>query len=1613
MHPNFLSNGYVYALYTVDYHHLSKFGTPEYSPATDEYFHDTVARIVRYQARAAGGFTSIDEGTRTVLMGSTFGNGCPIISQGHGTGSLLFGQDGTLLISCGDSASYGKADFGGPDVLSSNTAVADGIIRPEEDVGAFRAQLVDSYAGKVLRVDPMTGKGLPSNPFFDPSAPDAPRSKVWALGLRNAYRMTLRPESGSHSADQGNPGTIYLGDVGWNAVEELDVVKRPGQNFGWPLFEGLVPEPEYAAGVALNRDTPNPLFGTTPSNAAPCTAQYLNFNDLLKQDARPAPIFKNPCDPTQPLPASIPTFVHSRPALEWHHESDATRVPIYDASGNAAEEAIGVSVTGQPVKGFCSVGGVWYEGDDFPPEYKGTYFHADYVGGWLKNFVFDANDKLVAVRDFIPQWEASSIVSLATHPTKGGLYFVGYENSVRRIRYVGTGNQPPTAVFSAIPLSGSSPLQVQFSASGSHDPESTPLTYSWDFGDGSPVSTETNPTHIFNASGIASYTVTLTVTDAGGLMGTTSKTVVLNSTPPRLSFLSPFDGDLFTPGLQPVSVVPADDEQSLDQLQCSVKVILHHNQHVHPEPAVNGCVQSVALSALPCEEDVYYYEISGTVSDGTGLQTSQSIFAYPDCAPIELLPNATAEPAGAIHYSWQTVLGADQYELEISDSVASPAVTLQLSGSACDNARCQTTVAEGIASGSVSFRVRAHNPFKGWREWSNVATFVNSGNTGPVVQAGSAFSATAGDVIELPGIATDDGLPTPPGALTTSWSLAKGPQAVSWPQADQTSLHAHVVFPAPGIYTLRLTASDGMFSSSAEVTATVTGGRVLCESNALSFDGQGDWLNIPDVALPDDFTIETWVKLDPEIDEKDGLVGLDPEGELEADINFYGGTVRLFTGEADAVVAHTPAVPGVWQHYALTRSNGLLTLYINGVQDAVGNWNGTFRAGSIGHGNAGYFGGQLEEFRIWNVARSAAEISAWYAKKVIPTSAGLLAYYDFNEQPANQAVVNMVASTLSATLGAAIGVGPDDPMRVASTVPANLSSECGPQVNQAPQVSAGLDGTATVGAAFPITGSIVDDGLPTPSLLDAGWTLVTGPGTPSFAAGEQTSASTHVTLPVAGTYVLRLTASDGILSSFDEVTITAQDRGAIVCISEALNFDGANDWLNIPDLSLAGDFTIEAWAKLAPGIDQLDGLVGQEAMTGPDLNFYAGHLRLYTGAADAVIAETVTTANVWTHYAVTRQSGALTLFINGVEDATGNWTGPFPVRAIGRGAAGFLGGQLDEVRIWNVARDEAQIADSYQTKVAPASSGLLAYYVFNEAPNYQSVLNAVSSAPGATLGANATAATDDPTRLASTAPVNFSTDCGPPVNQAPQVNAGPDGTAIVGVARAINGSISDDGLPTPAALTAAWTLLSGPDAPSFAAGEESSALTHVLLPMAGTYVLRLTASDGALSSSDDVTITALPPPVNQAPQVNAGPDVTAIVGVARALNGSISDDGLPTPAALMAAWTLISGPGTPSFAAGEQSSALTHLTFSEAGTYVLRLTASDGALSSFDELTITASVAVNLPPQVSAGPDGTATVGVARAINGSIIDDGLPTPAGVTAGCTLVSGPGTPSVAAG
>jgi glucose/arabinose dehydrogenase/endonuclease YncB( thermonuclease family) len=214
--PGFASNGFIYVLYT-------------YENEAGWYDGPKTARQARYTVH--GDAASPD--SEKVIVGRNVGYSCqdfpagadclPSENPSLSVGAVKFAADGSLFLTVGDAASFN---------------VVDGL--------AMRAQELDSLAGKVLRVN-ADGAGMADNPFWTGDA-WANRSKAWARGLRNPYRFNVRPGS----------GVPYIGDVGWDAWEEVNVATA-GANLGWPCYEG----PERQAGYEPNESCQT-LFAQGP-----------------------------------------------------------------------------------------------------------------------------------------------------------------------------------------------------------------------------------------------------------------------------------------------------------------------------------------------------------------------------------------------------------------------------------------------------------------------------------------------------------------------------------------------------------------------------------------------------------------------------------------------------------------------------------------------------------------------------------------------------------------------------------------------------------------------------------------------------------------------------------------------------------------------------------------------------------------------------------------------------------------------------------------------------------------------------------------------------------------------------------------------------------------------------------------------------------------------------------------------------------------------------------------------------------------------------------------------------------------------------------------------------
>lgn len=239
LHPDFPLTPYVYVLYTYD----AEPGGPAPRWGTPGVYSDPCPTP---PGPTSDGCVVGARLSRLTAQGNT-GSEVPLITDwcqqypSHSIGSLVFGQDGALYVSGGDGASFTFVDWG-QDGNPLNPCgdppggVGGSMTPPTAEGGALRSQDLRTASdpatldGAILRIDPETGLGLADNPLAGDPDPNARR--IVAYGLRNPFRMTVRPGTNE----------MWIGDVGWGTWEEINRVMVPTaptiSNFGWPCYEG-------------------------------------------------------------------------------------------------------------------------------------------------------------------------------------------------------------------------------------------------------------------------------------------------------------------------------------------------------------------------------------------------------------------------------------------------------------------------------------------------------------------------------------------------------------------------------------------------------------------------------------------------------------------------------------------------------------------------------------------------------------------------------------------------------------------------------------------------------------------------------------------------------------------------------------------------------------------------------------------------------------------------------------------------------------------------------------------------------------------------------------------------------------------------------------------------------------------------------------------------------------------------------------------------------------------------------------------------------------------------------------------------------------------------------
>lgn len=478
-----------------------------------------------------------------------------------------------------------------------------------------------------------------------------------------------------------------------------------------------------------------------------------------------------------------------------------------------------------------------------------------------------------------------------------------------------------------------------------------------------------------------------------------------------------------------------------------------------------------------------------------------------------------------------------------------------------------------------------------------------------------------------------------------------------------------------------------------------------------------------------------------------------------------------------------------------------------------------------------------------------------------------------------------------------------------------MSVDLSPIGNLSPMVSAGPNQAVTLPSQATLTGSVVDDGLPGGTLTTT-WSQISGPTSATIASPS--SQTTTVGFSQAGTYVFSLAADDSALQTTDEVTVFVAPQGTTI--------------LQRPVVASSDDAE-----EAATGGVNLNSTALELVLAGSRGNQTVG--MRFTGVT---VPKGATVTSAYVQFQVDRATSTTTALTI-------------------QGQAADNAGTFTKISTGISSRPRTSNSAAWNPPAWPTPG---AVGPGQRTPNIASIVQEIVSRSNWSSGnAMVIIITGSGRRAAE----SFNGDTPPTLhveyvsgsqNQAPVVNSGADQQVTLPNATTMAGSTTDDGLPNPpGTITTTWSLVDGPQTVLF--DDPSSLTTGVTFDEAGTYILRLTADDGVLQSTDDVTITVNPVSgTNQAPVTNAGPDQQVTLPNTATMAGSAGDDGLPN-GTLTTTWSQVSGPGTAAFA--NPASLTTTVSFSQDGTYVLRLTADDSALQTSDDVTITANpVSTNL-----------------------------------------------------
>jgi glucose/arabinose dehydrogenase len=1086
--------------------------------------------------------------------------------------------------------------------------------------------------------------------------------------------------------------------------------------------------------------TDNPFFDGTGSNIDAIWARGLRNPYRMSLDAPTGKLYIGDVGENTFEEVNIAArgANYGWPTCEGNCSTSGMTNPIFTYNHNGRDSAI--------------TGGIIYRGNQFPSSYQGVYFYGDYAQNWIRYLTFNASGAVTGSQNFEPtdgtlDGPYGDPVMFKLGPD-GSLYYVdfgwpGPENpaAIRRIRYTAA-NQPPTVNVSASPLSGLSPLTVNFSSAGSSDPEGQTLSYIWTFGDGG-TSTQANPSHVYSQNGL--YTARLTLSD--GVNSTLSNVITISvGNVPAGVVTSPLNNSTFRAGdvINFAGTATDPDDGTLPASAYSWTILFRHDDHVHP---VLGPLTGVTSGSftIPTSghdfSDNTAYEIILTVTDSNGLQNRSSVLILPQKVNLSF----NSSPPGLT----LTIDGISRATPFVKDTLIGFQHNIGAPGQSFGGTNYSFVSWSDAGTQTHGITVPA-------TAQSYVATYQATGSSIPPGQI-AAYNFDEGSGAT----ATDVTGNNHTGTLTNGpvWTAGKFGSGLSFDGVNDMVSVAD---------SNMLDLSTGM-TLSAWVFPTATSG-------------------VRDIIIKEGSNVDIY-----------NLYARNGQGNPESNV-FVGGTNRTAVGPVLTTNTWTH-VAGTYDGATLKLFlNGVqaATLSVSGAMPAS---TGALRIG----GNSLWgenFLGIIDDVRVYNRALTATEIQADMNAPVgggsppppdtTPPVISAVGSSGITSSGANISWTTNEASDTQVEYGTTLSYGSSSPLNTSMVTSHSVSLSGlapGTPYNYRVKSRDAAGNLATSGNFTFTTAAAGDTTLPNVSITAPTGGTVSGTVTVTATATDNVgvvgvqflldganlgtedttspySVSWNTTTASQGSHTLQARARDAAGNqrtstsvivtvanaipnlvaayAFDEGTgSTASDASGNLntgTISNpvwvtgrygnALQFNGFTDWVTVADantLDLTNAITIEAWVFPTSDPTGWRSIVAKEQTDGLAYYLYASSRGtnvpatgvFVSGAERTLTGGTRLAINTWAHIAATYNGTIQRLYVNGVQVSTRNQTGTAAVstgvlRIGGNNPFGeFFKGLIDEVRIYNKVLTQAQIQTDMNTPITPGATGLLREQGFN------------------------------------------------------------------------------------------------------------------------------------------------------------------------------------------------------------------------------------------------------------------------------------------------------------